>query len=548
MNAIAELITKLGPARIAAMGAVAALLIGFFAFVIMRVSQPQMAPLYTDLTFDDSAAVIRELESQNINHEIKNSGATILVPRDQVLKIRMQLAEDGLPTGGNVGYELFDKTDALGTTSFVQNLNHLRALEGELARTIRTIDRVASARVHLVLPERELFRRDREEPSASIALKVRGSLEPAQIRAIQHLVASAVEGLKAGRVSIVDETGRLLATGDEDQAGIVADTMMERRNDIERRLRNEVEDIVGRVVGPGRARVQIAAELDFNRVTLTSDTFDPDGQVVRSSQSRTEAANSSSPNPDGSVTVGNELPGATPDGGSGTARDASNVEDETVNYEISRVTKTETVEAGAIKRLSVAVLVDGVYAKSAEGELSYTPRSQEQLDQIAALVRSAVGFDQGRGDQVEVVNLQFAEGPALALGGAEEGSFLTLTKEDYFYFAELALIFVLTLIVLFFVVRPLLRKVLGSDEEREALAGLEAGGEGGTGMVAIEGGAEGQAQLTGPKHEDRTGKLIDGAQIAGEMQAASIQKVGDLVRANPNEAVTIIRAWLQEAA
>ena len=137
------------------MGAVAALLIGFFAFVIMRVSQPQMAPLYTDLSFDDSAAVIRELESQNITHELKNSGATILVARDQVLKIRMQLAEDGLPTGGNVGYELFDKTDALGTTSFVQNLNHLRALEGELARTIRTIDRVASARVHLVLPERE---------------------------------------------------------------------------------------------------------------------------------------------------------------------------------------------------------------------------------------------------------------------------------------------------------------------------------------------------------------------------------------------------------
>ncbi|HQF30740.1 MAG TPA: flagellar basal-body MS-ring/collar protein FliF, partial [Hyphomicrobiales bacterium] len=301
MSGITELLQKLGPSRLAAMGAVAAILIGFFAFVIMRVSQPQMAPLYTDLSFEDSSAIISQLESLAVTHTIRNDGATILVPRDEILKIRMRLAEDGLPTGGSIGYELFDKGDSLGTTSFVQNLNHLRALEGELARSIRTIDRVVSARVHLVLPERELFRREKEQPSASIALKVRGSLEPAQIRAIQHLVASAVEGLKPSRVSIVDETGRLLASGEDDEVGIVADTMLERRVGIERRLRDEVEDIVNRVVGPGRARVQIAAELDFNRITETSDNYDPNGQVVRSQQTRSEASASSLPSPDGGV-------------------------------------------------------------------------------------------------------------------------------------------------------------------------------------------------------------------------------------------------------
>ncbi|MEZ5839259.1 MAG: flagellar basal-body MS-ring/collar protein FliF [Hyphomicrobiales bacterium] len=545
MSGITELLQKLGPSRIAAMGAVAAMLIGFFAFVIMRVSQPQMAPLYSDLTFEDSSAIISQLESLNIEHVVKNEGGTILVARDAILKTRMRLAEDGLPTGGGVGYELFDKGDSLGTTSFVQNLNHLRALEGELARSIRTIDRVSSARVHLVLPDRELFRRDQEQPSASIALKVRGSLEPAQIRAIQHLVASAVEGLKPGRVSIVDETGRLLASGEEDETGFVADNMLERRVTIERRLRGEVEDIVSRIVGPGRTRVQIAAELDFNRITETSDSFDPDGQVVRSQQTRSEASSSSEANPDGAVSVGTELPGATPNGGNGQAQETSKLDDETINYEISRTTKTQVLEAGSIRRLSVAVLVDGVYSRDANGEFTYTPRPQEQLDQIAALVRSAVGFDQGRGDQVQVVNLPFAEGPAAEPVEASD-SFIQFTKEDYFYIAELVVIALLTLIVLFFVVRPLLRGILApakseaaSADLAEALAGIE-------GNAAIAGG-EAAAQLA-PPPDDRTGRMIDTAQAYGEMQAASIQKVGDLVRANPAEAVTIIRTWLQDAA
>ncbi len=196
-----------------AMVAVTAALIGFFAFVIMRVTTPQMTTLFTDLSTEDSSAIIKDLERQAIPYELRNDGAVIMVPKDKVTRLRMKLAEGGLPKGGGVGYEIFDKSDALGTTSFVQNINHLRALEGELARTIRAIDRIQAARVHLVLPERPLFSRETPEPSASIVVRVRGALEPQQIRAIRHLVSSAVSGLKPQRVSIVDETGQLLADG-----------------------------------------------------------------------------------------------------------------------------------------------------------------------------------------------------------------------------------------------------------------------------------------------------------------------------------------------
>src|ERR1039458_10023374 len=198
-----------------AMVAVTTALIGFFGFVIMRVTTPQMTTLFTDLSIEDSSAIIKDLERQAIPYEIRNDGAAIMVPKDKVTRLRMKLAEGGLPKGGGVGYEIFDKSDALGSTSFVQNINHLRALEGELARTIRAIDRVQAARVHLVLPDRPLFSRDKIDPSASIVVRVRGTLEPQQVRAIRHLVATAVSGLKPERVSVIDETGKLLADRSE---------------------------------------------------------------------------------------------------------------------------------------------------------------------------------------------------------------------------------------------------------------------------------------------------------------------------------------------
>ncbi|HVM97247.1 MAG TPA: flagellar basal-body MS-ring/collar protein FliF, partial [Candidatus Acidoferrales bacterium] len=259
MQAFAEFIKSLGPGRIVAMGAVTIALVAFFAYLIVRVTSPAMTPLFTDLSAEDSATIIKDLERQGIAYEIRNDGATVLVPKDRVTRLRMKLAEGGLPKGGGVGYEIFDKTDVLGATNFVQNINHLRALEGELARTIKSIDRVQAARVHLVLPERVLFSRDKAEPSASIVLKVRGQLETQQVRAIRHLVASAVNGLKPQRVSVVDESGRLLADGSAEEFAGMSAQADERKIAYERRLREQVESIVASVVGQGRSHVQLTA-------------------------------------------------------------------------------------------------------------------------------------------------------------------------------------------------------------------------------------------------------------------------------------------------
>src|SRR5436309_8274584 len=290
--------------------AVTTALTSFFGFVILRVTTPQLTTLFTELSLEDSSAIIKDLERQAIPYELRNDGAAIMVPKDKVTRLRMKLAEGGLPKGGGVGYEIFDKSDALGTTSFVQNINHLRALEGELARTIHAIDRVQAARVHLVLPERPLFSREMPEPSASIVVRVRGALEPQQVRAIRHLVASAVNGLKPERVSIVDEAGRLLADGARtDAVGLNAE---ERQAAFERRLTEQIETIVTSIVGPGHARVQLTADFDFNRVTQTSEKFDPEGRVLRSSQTREESSATAGDNKEGQVTVSNELPGGQP--------------------------------------------------------------------------------------------------------------------------------------------------------------------------------------------------------------------------------------------
>ncbi len=397
MQGLVEFTKTLGAPRIAAMVAVTVALVGFFAFLILRVTTPQMTPLFTDLSLEDSAAVAKELDREGVSYELRNDGNIIMVRSDRVARLRMTLAENGLPKGGGVGYEIFDKSEALGTTSFVQNVNNLRALEGELARTIRALDRVQSARVHLVMPERPLFSRDKIEPSASIVLKVRGRLEPQQVRAIRHLVATAVNGLRPQRISIVDEQGRLLADGaSTDAAGGDIGTD-ERQAAFEKHLREQVESIVSSVVGQGHARVQVSADFDFNRITQTSDRYDPEGRVVRSSQTREE---SSATNEGGAnqVTVGNELPGAnprqTPAADNGTPRDQSRKSEEVV------------IEGGRINRISVAVLVDGTYAKDDKGDITYQPRSEEDIEQIATLVRSAIGFDQKRGDQVEVVNMR----------------------------------------------------------------------------------------------------------------------------------------------
>jgi flagellar M-ring protein FliF len=536
LQSLVSFLKGLGAARLMAMVAVTTALLGFFAFVIIRVTTPQMTTLYTDLSVEDSSAVIKDLERQAIPFELRNEGAMILVPKDKVTRLRMKLAEGGLPKGGGVGYEIFDKSDALGTTSFVQNINHLRALEGELARTIRAIDRIQAARVHLVLPERPLFSRETPEPSASIVVRVRGALEPQQIRAIRHLVASAVNGLKPQRVSIVDEAGQLLADG----ASGATDNAVgdERRAGFEKRMRNEIEAIVSSVVGAGRARVQLSADFDYNKITQTSDRFDPEGRVLRSSQTREES--SATAENSGQVTVNNELPGNQGQNNTApAARDQSKKTEETNNYEISRTTKTEVTEAGRVNRISVAVLVDGNYAKNEKGEIVYQDRSKEQLDRIAALVRSAIGFDQKRGDQVEVVNLRFAEAPVIVPFAEPTGmlSMFQFTKDDFMYVIELGVMMLLGLVVLFMVIRPLVRRIVASEEIAAPSGNLPA---------LADGSAQGAGSTAQNLVAGATAQMIDVAQVQGQVHAQSVHRVGELAERNPNETAAIVRQWLSE--
>jgi flagellar M-ring protein FliF len=560
VQGLVEFVKTIGAPRIAAMVAVAIALVGIFAFLIMRVTAPQMSPLFTDLTFDDSAAIVKELDREGVPYELRNDGNIIMVSKDRVAKLRMGLAEGGLPKGGGVGYEIFDKSDALGTTSFVQNINSVRALEGELARTIRSIDRVQDARVHLVIPERPLFSRDKADATASIVLKVRGALEPQQVRAIRHLVATAVNGLRPERVSIVDEQGQLLAdgAGNDPNGGDVSSD--ERQAVYEKRVRSQVEAIVSSVVGPGHSRVQIAADFDFNRVTQTSDKFDPDSKVVRSSQTREETS-ATSDGRDNQVTVGNEIPGGgqRPNAAAGARGDESRKTEEVVNYEISKTTKTEVIEGGRLNRISVAVLVDGNYVKNDKGEVTYQPRGKEEIDQISALVRSAIGFDQKRGDQVEVVNLRFAETPAAPI--TEPTGWLSafqFTKDDIMRAIEMVVMGLLGLVVMLMVVRPLVRRVLAPDERaKPALprGGLIAGGADGSSGGSLPGNASAgrpaaisSGDPIASLESSQASKMIDLAQVKGQVHAQSVQRVGEMADKNPQETVSIIRQWLHESA
>jgi flagellar M-ring protein FliF len=520
-----------------------------------------MSVLFSELGSQDVSAILKDLDARGIKYELRGDGQTVLVPKADVPRLRLDLASKGIPAGGGVGYEIFDKGDAFSSTSFVQNINHLRALEGELSRTIRSIGRVQAARVHLVIPERRLFERDREPPRASIALKLAGDLDAAQVRAVRHLVASAVDGLKPERVSIVDERGRLLADGAQSDQGLIGLGIEERQTAIEKRLKSQVEDIVASVVGYGRARVQVSAALDTNRVESRSESYDPESRVLRSSQNRTEASTTSEGG-NGTVTVGNELPGAQQtQGAQQNQRENSSKNEEVANYEISRTTRTEVLEGGRVKKLSVAVLVDGNYTRSPAGEMSYQPRNSDELERIGELVRTAVGFDQGRGDKVEVVNLRFAEAPPAPAELTEQTLMQRLTsftREDLIRFAELGVISLLTVIVLMTVVRPLLKQVLAADNSNVRAipsfmrngGGALAGPAGSTGDPA----GSGRAVTVGPDGEPLSVDVDAGpsermlaiAQVKGQLKAQSVEKIGVLVSQNPSDSVAVLRSWIHE--
>jgi flagellar M-ring protein FliF len=314
------------------------------------------------------------------------------------------LSSKGLPTAGSVGYEIFDEANSLGQTDFVQQLNRQRALEGELARTIRSLDGITSARVHLVLPKRQLFEEEAEQPSASVTIGV-GGREPTaeQVRAMQNLVAGAVPNLRPDRVTVVDQHARTLSGG---ETGMAAEADS-RKFEVEQRIAKQVKAMVEGIVGRGNARVNVTADLDLARVTLQEEKLDPDGQVVRSESTTDENSRENDSSGSGQASVAVNIPPGGPADVSGNTS-TSGRQESTTNYEISKTVRTEVQEPGTVKRLSVAVAVDGVTAPGKDGKPgAYTPRSAEEMQQIEQLVRTAVGYNADRGDQISVVNVRF---------------------------------------------------------------------------------------------------------------------------------------------
>ncbi len=370
--------------------------------------------LYSGLTQEDAASVVSRLKEQRIPYTLENGGSAIMVPADQVLDTRLQLAGEGLPRGGGVGFEIFDKT-SLGTTDFVQRLNYQRALQGELARTIMQIQQISYARVHIAIPKESVFIEDEKEPSASVIVKLRGreKLGSGQIKAIVNLVASAVSGLKPSNITVVDTEGRLLFRQEGDQETLLSATQLEYQMRVEEAYRKKVESMLEEVVGVGRAQAQVTAEIDFDRVDMTQENFDPESQVVRSEQTLTESDARGGEPATGIPGVKGNLATFAGSNETGTATgDTHQRNNVTKNYEISKVTRHVQAASGAIKRLSVAVMVDGNYQKKKDKdgstEMQYIPRSQQEMQNFTSVVKNAIGYNEERGDQVQVVGVPFA--------------------------------------------------------------------------------------------------------------------------------------------
>jgi len=533
---------NLGPARLGVMSAVVLGMIGFFIFLATRLGSPSMVLLYGNLNAGDSSQIIGQLQSMSVPYELKKNGSEILVPGDRALKLRLTMAGQGVPSGGSIGYEIFDDQNLVGNTNFVQNVNLVRALEGELGRTIQTLGVVRAARVHLVLPKRELFSRDKQQPSASITLKTSGTLTKEQVSAIQHLVAAAVPSMEPTRVSIVDSKGKLLARGfEEDAATTMSNKAEEQRRSYENRLGRTVEEFLEKTVGFGRVRAEIKAEMDFDRVSTVEEKYNPDGQVVRSTQSVEETTQNRDSEGTQPVTVGTNLPDPNANAnGSASSSGAQSRTEETVNFEITKQVVNHIREAGLVKRLSVAVLIDGVRGFDKDGESTYKPRSEAEMELLATLVRGIIGFNADRGDTVEVINMEYAEAVEEQV---QLELFFGLDKNDLLRVAEVLVLSIVAILVILLVVRPLVSRAF------ESIPSAAAAGE----RLLADQAAAAAAALTAPGvsaeagvEDDHFEELIDIDRVEGRVKASSVKKVGEIVEKHPEEALSIIRSWMYQ--
>jgi flagellar M-ring protein FliF len=549
MQVIVQFFKEMNPLRLAAAAASLLAFLVLFIVLIARIGDDEFAVLYTDLEMQDSAKIAEELDHRKISYKTMPDGSTIMVHKSEVVSTRLTLAQIGLPNSGSVvGYEIFDKEDSLGATNFSQNIKLIRALEGELSRTISAFDQVAKARVHLVIPQREIFSKERMEPRASVILKFKGAkrLGRPEIDAISHLVVMSVPGLEMKSVTIVDTKGRALKIGSSEESSNYSSGKNEEiRIAEETRLRSVIIDLLESTIGSGKVKAQVALDMNFDRVVTNSELYDPEGAVVRSVQSIDQKEKTPiSSGGGGDASVANNIPGGS--GAEDSAGSFAIIEnsDQTTNYEISKTVKNHISESGVIKKMSIGILVDGIYSTNPEThEVTYSPRSQEDLDKIANLVKVAIGFDDDRSDKIEVINMRFSS----ELDSFDEDNMEWLREELPSLFQTIVFAIVV-LLVLITVIRPIALKAFEIKKTDELfnevgadVLGVPKGSMSSTPGMAMPSG--GQDAMPGSLNV----AVADGQDGNNtEAKVNPIKKVNEIVESNPQELVNILRKWLNE--
>ncbi len=457
--------------------------------IVLWSQEPSYGRLYSEIGESDVSEILDVLNKENIKYKVETGSGAIMVPMDQVSAVKLKLAAQGLPKSNSLGYELLDKDQGFGTSKSVEMVRFQRALEGEIARTIMSIQNVKSARVLLAIPVQSVFVRERKKPSASVMVNLyQGrSLDKGQVESIIHLVASSVPQLDADQVTVVDQKGKLLNSNDSSVAGNLTSKQFEYKKNIEEHLMGRIENILSPLVGGTGMRVQISADVDFTETDRTQEMFNPDLPALRSEQTSEEQSSQSAiqgvpgalsnqPTPAGAAPDPSATPPAGGAAGSAAANSAastpsSQAKNATRNYELDKTITHTRLATGALRRLSAAVVVDDRHVPQSDGSVKSLPYSQEDINRFSDLVKQAVGFDSGRGDQVTVTNVTFKIDDQLealpAIPIWEQGWFLDVSKQAA---AVLAVLF-----LLFGVLRPTMRSLVARDvEEKKALALLEA--------------------------------------------------------------------------
>ncbi len=491
--------------------AAALICIAIFTVIILQARVADYNLLFAHMDNADAAEVVAWLKDRKIPYRIESNGTSIYVPADQVYESRLELAGAGLPRGGGVGFEIFDK-QSFGMTDFAQKINYLRAQQGEISRTISSLAPVEGARVHLALPEKRLFRDQQKAGSASVILKLipGRQLKESQVQGIVHLIAGSVEGIDAENVTVVDSSGRILSKNpSEELSGPMTPGMLDYQQSLEKRLEGRAQSLLDQALGAGNSAVRVTTALDFMQQEQTEESYDPDKTAIRSEQTSQEKA--------GGLTAGG-VPGVQSNLGDGAASSgstSSSRSDETINYEVSKVVSHKVFPVGSIKQLSVAVLVADRPSVGGEGqETTYTPRSEKELVAIRNMVSSALGIDEARGDKLEVSSMPF-QNDFLGVPMAET----TAAPNYYQYvpFVKYGLLVIGGILLYFLLARPVLKTLQGT-------------GKVATPMKTVE---ELEAELSQQE-------------VMPRMQADPAERLRELAMQEQGAFAQIIKTWLKE--